>query len=225
MPTYQHKHEPFTYLIGWTSQNIWYYGVRYASGCSPKDLWAKYFTSSVYVSEARKKFGEPDLIQIRKTFETAEEAIKWEINVLRKMRLHERSDFLNKSCAGSIYYDEEVKAKISNSAMGNKRTKGYTNEYRKTRGLKLIPGKPKGAKHSEKARKERSEMLKGKPVHINLKRPIGINHSKNTKEKLREKALSRETFLCETCSKTISGKMNWKRHIESSKHLSQLQCI
>ena len=30
---------PYTYLIGWKDQEKYYYGVRFAKGCEPKDLW------------------------------------------------------------------------------------------------------------------------------------------------------------------------------------------
>ena len=36
---------PYTYLIGWSNLNKFYYGVRYGKGCHPSDLWVKYFGS------------------------------------------------------------------------------------------------------------------------------------------------------------------------------------
>lgn len=45
----------YTYLIGWSEYDIWYYGVRYAKGCNPADLWVKYFTSSKFVREFREQ--------------------------------------------------------------------------------------------------------------------------------------------------------------------------
>lgn len=29
----------YTYLIGWSSHNKFYYGVRYAKGSNPNELW------------------------------------------------------------------------------------------------------------------------------------------------------------------------------------------
>jgi hypothetical protein len=58
---------PYTYVIGWSSLQKYYYGVRYAKNCNPLDLWVSYFTSSKRVAHYREKFGEPDIIQIRKT--------------------------------------------------------------------------------------------------------------------------------------------------------------
>ena len=79
--------QPYTYLIGWSKLNKWYYGVRYSKKCHPSDLWVNYFTSSKYVDEFRKKNGEPDIIQIRKIFTNGEQAIKWEEKVLKKLKV------------------------------------------------------------------------------------------------------------------------------------------
>lgn len=82
-----HIYTPYTYLIGWSSYNKWYYGVRYAKGCHPKDLWVTYFTSSRHVKQFRESHGEPDIIQIRKTFSNSPEALAWEEKVLKRMNV------------------------------------------------------------------------------------------------------------------------------------------
>lgn len=87
----------FTYLIGWSYNNKWYYGVRYASGCSPEDMWVTYFTSSKYVQHYRELHGEPDVIQIRKTFDDPNKARLYEQKLLKRMKVVERTDFLNMS--------------------------------------------------------------------------------------------------------------------------------
>lgn len=216
---------PYTYLIGWTSLNTWYYGVRFAENCSPNDLWVKYFTSSEYVRSFIEEHGQPDIIKIRKTFKNKKDAIKWEFKVINKLKLHERSNFLNKNCAGAIFLDEDIKEKIRKNSIGNKKTLGYTNEYRRSNGMKILTGKPKGSKHSVEARKSRSERMKGKPVHPNCKRPRGINHSAETIEKLKEAAKNRKSFFCEKCNVLIKGKSNWDRHLKSMRHLSQFVCV
>jgi hypothetical protein len=86
---------PYTYLIGWTSHNKWYYGVRYSSKCHPSDLWVTYFTSSKRVQEMREQCGEPDIIQVRKTFSTPKSAVLWEERVLKRMQVKSDDKFLN----------------------------------------------------------------------------------------------------------------------------------
>lgn len=88
---------PFTYLVGWSAHGIFYYGVRFAQGCAPADLWTSYFTSSKHVKQARLDFGEPDIVQVRRTFESIAEAREWEHRVLRRMKVKWRADFLNRT--------------------------------------------------------------------------------------------------------------------------------
>lgn len=90
-----HIYTPYTYLIGWSHFNKWYYGVRYAKGCHPKDLWITYFTSSKHVKQFREHYGDPDIIQIRKTFSNRSEALAWEEKVLKKMNVANESKWIN----------------------------------------------------------------------------------------------------------------------------------
>jgi hypothetical protein len=52
-----------------------------------------YETSSKYVKEFISKYGNPDIVQIRKVFANKDEARKWEHKVLRRMKAMHRSDF------------------------------------------------------------------------------------------------------------------------------------
>jgi hypothetical protein len=83
---------PYTYLIGWTNLNKWYYGAEYGMKkipcANPENLWKTYFTSSKVVEFFRKNHGEPDVIQVRKIFnigsteQRMENSITWEKRVL-----------------------------------------------------------------------------------------------------------------------------------------------
>ena len=86
---------PYCYLIGWPKHNMYYYGVRTARNCNPSDLFVSYFTSSKQVKRMIKKYGKPDIIQIRKTFKNKEDALIWESKVLRRLNIARRKDFLN----------------------------------------------------------------------------------------------------------------------------------
>lgn len=78
------KHTPYTYRIQCIPTGEYYYGVRYANGCHPNDLWVKYFTSSKDIHYLIKQHGKDAFIcEIRKTFESIEAAIKWETRVNR----------------------------------------------------------------------------------------------------------------------------------------------
>lgn len=87
----------YTYLIGWTNHDRWYYGVRYARGCSPSELWKTYFTSSRYVKEFREQYGEPDIIKVRKVFKDKDSAILWENRVLKRLNVIYNDRWLNRT--------------------------------------------------------------------------------------------------------------------------------
>lgn len=89
--------QPYTYVIRWTAINRQYYGVRYAKGCHPTDLWKTYFTSSKKVKKLRKEYGEPDIIQIRKIFVDPLAAQIWEFKVLNRLRVNKKSHWLNQN--------------------------------------------------------------------------------------------------------------------------------
>lgn len=123
---------PYTYLIGWTNQNKFYYGRRTAKNCHPLEFWTKYFTSSREVKKFREEHGEPDIIQIRKTFPNNPDGCKlWEAKFLERVNAQHNPKFLNKKngdhkwdTTGTIPWNkgiprsESTKEKISNSNRG-----------------------------------------------------------------------------------------------------------
>jgi hypothetical protein len=86
---------PYTYLIGWTATQKFYYGVRYSKGCTPDDLFVKYFTSSNLVKEMVISHGNPDVIQVRRIFNDKDSAISWENKVLRRIKSSQHPKMLN----------------------------------------------------------------------------------------------------------------------------------
>ena len=88
---------PYTYLIGWSDRNMWYYGVRYGKNCHPDDLWRTYFTSSKPVKRIRELYGDPDIIQIRKVFDSVNVARLWEHKTLRRLRVVSDNRFINQT--------------------------------------------------------------------------------------------------------------------------------
>ena len=77
---------PFTYRVTHRPSGTWYYGVRYAKGCHPNDLWKNYYTSSSAISKLLSEDGADNFVtEIRKTFSTPQKARDWELRVLRRI--------------------------------------------------------------------------------------------------------------------------------------------
>lgn len=109
-PIYEHSMDdrtPYVYLIGWSKYNKWYYGVRFAKGCHPTDLWKTYFTSSKHVKKMRNDVGEPDIIQVRKSdFIDVNHAREYEDTVIRRMNAVLDSNWLNRCYSKAIHPDD-----------------------------------------------------------------------------------------------------------------------
>jgi len=120
---------PYTYLIGWTKLNFWYYGVRYARGCNPSDFWVTYFTSSKRVKLFRIEYGEPDIIQIRKTFLNKKSALEWEHKVLRRLKVTRKDYWLNETDNKSIVNNKETRLLIGQKVSKSLKGRKFTEEH------------------------------------------------------------------------------------------------
>ena len=79
--------KPYTYFIKSKITGEFYYGVKYSKDANPEMFWKNYFTSSNTVKNLVERDGKDSFeFQIRKIFETREQALNWEQNVIRKIR-------------------------------------------------------------------------------------------------------------------------------------------
>ena len=144
--------KPYTYLIGWSKHQKFYYGVRFARNCAPEDLWTTYFTSSKTVQQFRKECGDPDIIQIRKTFRNVDDARLWEERLLKRIDAARRSDFLNKANGKAIPPELASHKGSAHPGYGKKRSESTLAKLR-------------GVKKSENHKNN----MKGKRPHVNQK--------------------------------------------------------
>lgn len=116
---------PYTYLIGWTEHKTYYYGVQYSKTAHPDNLWVKYFTSSKLVKSFRETYGEPDIIEIRHTFKTKEEALAWEFKVIFRMLMVKDTKWLNAGNAGKQFTHDGIPRSESCRAKISEKRKAY----------------------------------------------------------------------------------------------------
>ena len=84
-----------------------YYGVRYAKDCNPAELWVTYFSSSKVVARRIASYGNDSFeFEIRKVFETGQQARNWEERVLRRLDVLRRPDWLNQNVCGKFLKEE-----------------------------------------------------------------------------------------------------------------------
>jgi hypothetical protein len=168
-------------------------GVRYARNCHPDDLWTKYFTSSKVVQEYREKFGEPDVVEIRKTFLSQIDAREWEHKVLRRLKVIENERWLNKSNGRAIppqfgrQHSEDFKERQRRRMLKNNPMVGRVQSEREKEIRQEIRKKPK----SEKA-KENIRNGKIGDKNPNYGRKHDSEYCKRMSEKLKGRVFSEE---------------------------------
>lgn len=171
--------KPYTYLIKHRPSGKVYYGYRSANKTDPvDDLWKRYFTSSPKVKQLIEETGADSFdVEIRRVFETKEQASLWETRVLRRCKVLEDDRWINQNVAGYIVPTEESRKKISdyhkdkpksemhkqklrNSQKGSKRPWAKENLPKNTEGEK---NGMFGKNHSEEAKRKIGEKNK---VHM-----------------------------------------------------------
>jgi hypothetical protein len=107
--------KPYTYLIKHRPTGQVYYGVRSANKVEPQeDLWNKYYTSSPKVQRLIEETGKESFaVEVRRVFETKEQAVAWETKVLRRCKVLHDNRWINQNVAGYIIPTEESNKKIS----------------------------------------------------------------------------------------------------------------
>lgn len=107
--------KPYTYLIRHRPSGKVYYGFRSANRVDPvDDLWKHYFTSSPGVQRLIEETGADSFdTEIRRVFETKEQASNWETRVLHRCKVLHDDRWLNQNVAGYIVPTVESNKKIS----------------------------------------------------------------------------------------------------------------
>lgn len=180
----------YTYLIGWSEYDRWYYGKRTANKLSPDhDLWKVYFTSSKYVNHVRNILGEPDVIRVHKTFENNEDANEFEERFLSRVNAVSSPRWINRGNGGRKFFhntslSDENKKKLSESKKGRPRSLQCRQRISKTRLDRKIPSPRKGANHTQEAKDKLSKAMKGRTPH-NKGKPASEEQKRKQSESMK----------------------------------------
>ena len=199
--------KPYTYLIKHRPSGQVYYGVRTANAVpAHEDLWNKYFTSSNTVKQLVEETGADSFdYEVRREFDTAEQAIAWESKVLRRVCVLEKEQWINANIAGYIIPTDQSRRKISEYHRGKPKSEEHrakiaaaitgiqreprNEEYRsKMSAAKSGAGNGMyGRKHSTETLSKMSASMKGKPSDQK-----GKPRTEEENQKQREKMLGRK---------------------------------
>lgn len=216
----------YTYLIKFKPENKVYYGVRFQNiklnRMPEDDLMIHYTTSSATINDLIKEHGiEAFEWEVRRMFDTPEQAIAWEQKVLLRCNvLKNQHIWLNGNVAGykvttpagrkkisqthlGVAKTDEHKANLSKSQKGKPKvnSKNQTPEYRALMStLKSGPNNPMYGKPCSPERAANiSKAKKGKPA-----KNKGVPMTEEQKQAIREtKERNKVMLTCECCGKTM----------------------
>lgn len=177
---------PYTYFVLHLPTGLKYYGSKYGKGANPETFWKSggYYTSSEKIKKLLQEYGEETFkSEVRKVFETPEEALKYEYKFLNKVKALHKSDWLNDNLGGEKFRNV---GPASEKALISQRSKKQTPEGNLKRS-KSLKGRPK----SKDTRKLMSLAQQNRPKEKEdarrnkiRKKAIGRKHDDSTKSKL-----------------------------------------
>ena len=208
------EYVPYTYLIGWTKHDTWYYGVQYNKRAHPRNLWTTYFTSSKPVKLAREEYGEPDIVEVRKVFTNKDDARLWEHKVLRRIGVRKSKRWLNQS-DNLHHYPRNPKSPWN---------KGKTLSIEQRQKIRdSLKGRTLSDEH--RAKMSISQQIRDRSIseETRLKMrasKVGKITSLETKEKMRlaKLGVKKETVTCQYCNKNIAPNMYKRWHGKNCKN-------
>ena len=227
------KYKAYTYLLKFKPENKFYYGVRFKNvrlNRHPEDdFMIHYTTSSEQINNLIIEHGVDAFEwEIRKTFDTADQAIAWETKVLSRAKVLKRQN---------IWYNANVAGYKTPTPSGRKvisethKDKPKSEEHKKNLSLSQ-KCKPKNYVQTEEHRKLNSEANSGKnnPMYgpCSEERAANISAAKKAqqltaynknipmteaqKQKIREtKEKNKVMLTCEVCGKTMR-QANFKQY-------------
>ena len=195
----------YTYLIGWRSLDVWYYGYRNREN-PDSDLWVEYFTSSKYVKQFRELHGEPDVVRVHRVLPDKVSAMEYEDRFLYRVKAVRSSRWLNRGRRGIEFrspekFSEESKMKMSESAKEWRKNnrKPTTKRMSETarRQIERVNESGFRGEWTDERRQKISEKL------IGNKSLTGLTNSEEQNLKIAESAKYRPVACCAICRREV----------------------
>jgi hypothetical protein len=183
---------PYTYFLLHKPTGLKYYGVKFSKRSNPKLFWVPggYYSSSVKVKELITQYGADSFkAEVRKTFNSVEDAVKYEYKFLRKVNAVAKNDWLNQCAIGEKFYcimSEEARKVASDRMKIQMKNFKPTAESNQKRSKTLM-----GRVITADTRKKMSEVQQNRPRDLEdarrdkiRKHAIGRGHSDEVKQSL-----------------------------------------
>ena len=227
---------PYTYLIKFKPTGQCYYGSRYKNvrlGLNPEDdLMIKYSTSSKDINDLIEQHGlEAFEWEVRRTFNTPEQATDWEKRVLKRCKVLENEKWFNGNIAGYILPTEKSRKKISEYHRGKAKSEEHkknlsesqkgkpkkstvyqSDEYRQK--MSLLKTGPNNGMFGKGCTEERARKI-GEANKGKIPANKGVPMSEEQKAKIRAtKAVNPTKRSADAIAKTVAKQRGQKRTLE-----------
>jgi len=198
------EYKPYLYRLCWSSTNKHYIGIEYKQSrliANPENLWVTYFTSSNHVSKYIEEHGQPDIIEVRKTFNNRQDVVDYETKLLHKLNARNNNTLLNVSEGASGFkgcdvMSDELKRNLSEKRKG------------------IVSCKDRNGKH----------LAVDKYIFDNDENLNGLRfNTKDSDETRIKKSHSRKKYLEENAEKDESRKNNCRNAIKKINNMD-VQC-
>ena len=212
---------PYTYLVGWSKLDLWYYGVQYSKKANPQNLWRSYFTSSKYVRKAREQYGEPDVVEVRKTFTNKDSARLWEHKVLVRMKVRKDKRWLNQT-DNLHHYNIEPKAPWNKGKSMSDEQKQKLSAINK--GKTLSEEHRRKMSQAQRSRSRESFVLSAEGLASIRSTHLNKPKSDSTKEKMRiaKLGVKKELVNCPYCDKSVAPHLFNRWHNKNCKYFTPI---
>lgn len=210
---------PFTYFLYHRPTGLKYYGVKFSKRSNPELFWVPggYYSSSVKVKALIEQYGADSFdAQVRKRFDSAKEAVRYEYRFLRKVDAVAKSDWLNQCAIGEKFY----------SIMGEEARKIASERMKK---------QMKNFKPTAESNQKRSNTLKGRVITEETRKKMSEVQKNRSKEKeqarrdkIRKHAIGRghSDEVKQSLSKIVSGTRWVNDGVKQKKvHVSELENV
>ena len=223
--------KPYTYLIKHKPSGKVYYGFRSANKVNPyDDLWKQYFTSSPKVQHLIETTGVDSFdVEVRKIFETKEQASVWETKVLRRCKVLTDDRWINQNIAGYVVPTEESNRKISEFHKDKPKTKEHKQNLSKSQkgskrpwSVKNLPTDTKGKnngmfgkQHSDETKKLIGEKNRAAQLALGNDHPMRkIEWTPDLRKAMGDKSRGkkRPQHAIDAASAKLRGQKREKRH-------------
>lgn len=217
---------PFTYLLRFKPTGQLYYGSKSAKGCDPSVLWSSYFTSSKTIKSLIAEHGTNAFdFEIRRTFNTASEARKWESRFLRRVKAVRSDLWLNKHDGANFGISGPMSASHKENHSKSMKSRRNPSPWTEERKIKYSAIKTGIKIHTDESKAKigaaNAIALKGRTVAEDVKAKISASTTGVKKAPFSEehkanigavhKGITKKRAACDLCGRDFSVQ-NLSRH-------------